>query len=211
MQPFFGQCMRALEAVLLQANAEIIITFEGTTESGNDFMARQSYLPNELKWGHCFSNIISLPTPGSSQYTIDFSGYPSLLPPQCCPLEPAVAFWFVRASCWTCLLSMAAPTANFGVLPIAVPLSSPAAAACRGSQHLIARRSSFLWAASSPDAVLFCSLLCFVKYHTLEYASEKGGQIPHRLVKALSVWYMANCSMYAFNICSDNVWLCRGR
>ncbi|KAL3145430.1 hypothetical protein ABBQ38_001675 [Trebouxia sp. C0009 RCD-2024] len=65
---------------LIEANAEIIITFEGTTESGNDFMARQSYLPNELKWGHCFSNIISLPTPGSSQYTIDFSGFHETVP-----------------------------------------------------------------------------------------------------------------------------------
>ena len=58
-----------------QVNAEIIITFEGTTESGNDFMARQSYLPNELKWGHCFSNMFSHPAPGTSQYIIDFSGY----------------------------------------------------------------------------------------------------------------------------------------
>ena len=58
-----------------QVNAEIIITFEGTTESGNDFMARQSYLPNELKWGHCFSNMLSHPSPGTSQYVIDFSGY----------------------------------------------------------------------------------------------------------------------------------------
>ena len=61
-------------------NAEIVITFEGTTESGNDFMARQSYLPNELKWGHCFSNMFSHPAPGTSQYIIDFSGY---LPSPC--------------------------------------------------------------------------------------------------------------------------------
>ena len=65
------QCVAACS----QVNAEIIITFEGTTESGNDFMARQSYLPTELKWGHCFSNMFSHPAPGTSQYIIDFSGY----------------------------------------------------------------------------------------------------------------------------------------
>jgi hypothetical protein len=34
-----------------QVNAEIIVTFEGTTEFGNPFMARQSYLPTEIHWG----------------------------------------------------------------------------------------------------------------------------------------------------------------
>lgn len=58
----------------LQVNAEIVITFEGTTEFGNDFMARQSYLPNELRWGHCFKDMMSHPAPGMTQYTIDFSG-----------------------------------------------------------------------------------------------------------------------------------------
>ena len=55
-------------------NAEIVITFEGTTEFGNDFMARQSYLPNELRWGHCFKDMMSHPAPGTTQYRIDFSG-----------------------------------------------------------------------------------------------------------------------------------------
>jgi len=62
------------DAFNLQVNAEIVITFEGTTEFGNDFMARQSYLPNELRWGHCFKDMLSLPAPGTSQYRIDFSG-----------------------------------------------------------------------------------------------------------------------------------------
>ncbi len=62
-------------AVTLQVNAEIVITFEGTTEFGNDFMARQSYLPNELRWGHCFKDMLSHPAPGTSQYRIDFSGW----------------------------------------------------------------------------------------------------------------------------------------
>lgn len=44
----------ALKLVAVQANAEIIVTFEGTTEFGNPFMARQSYLPTEIHWGHKF-------------------------------------------------------------------------------------------------------------------------------------------------------------
>ena len=79
-------CRRLLRAVIshepdafnLQVNAEIVITFEGTTEFGNDFMARQSYLPNELRWGHCFKDMLSHPAPGTSQYTIDFSGWVSV-------------------------------------------------------------------------------------------------------------------------------------
>ena len=66
------------DAFNLQVNAEIVITFEGTTEFGNDFMARQSYLPNELRWGHCFKDMLSLPAPGTTQYTIDFSGWVSV-------------------------------------------------------------------------------------------------------------------------------------
>ena len=35
---------------LAQADAEIIVTFEATTEFGNPFLSRQSYLPNEIHW-----------------------------------------------------------------------------------------------------------------------------------------------------------------
>ncbi|DBA66589.1 TPA: hypothetical protein ACH3X2_002245 [Trebouxia sp. C0005] len=65
---------------LMLVNAEIVITFEGTTEFGNDFMARQSYLPNELRWGHCFKDMLSHPAPGTTQYRIDFSGFHEVLP-----------------------------------------------------------------------------------------------------------------------------------
>ncbi|KAL0049466.1 hypothetical protein WJX82_003049 [Trebouxia sp. C0006] len=65
---------------LMSVAAEIVITFEGTTEFGNDFMARQSYLPNELRWGHCFKDMLGLPAPGTSQYRIDFSGFHEVLP-----------------------------------------------------------------------------------------------------------------------------------
>lgn len=59
--------------LVLQLHAEIVVTFEGTTEFGNPFMVRQSYLPHEIKWGHKFSQIKYQPEPGETRYKIDFS------------------------------------------------------------------------------------------------------------------------------------------
>lgn len=54
-------------------NAELIVTFEGTTEFGNPFMARQSYLPTEIHWGHKFVPILHKPPPGETRYNVDIS------------------------------------------------------------------------------------------------------------------------------------------
>lgn len=51
--------------------AEIVVTFEGSTEFGNPFMARQSYLPDEVYWGYTFVNIVIKPEPGDSRYKVD--------------------------------------------------------------------------------------------------------------------------------------------
>ena len=56
-----------------QVNAELIVTFEGTTEFGNPFMARQSYLPTEIHWGHKFVPILHKPPPGGTRYNVDIS------------------------------------------------------------------------------------------------------------------------------------------
>ena len=56
-----------------QVNAELIVTFEGTTEFGNPFMARQSYLPTEIHWGHKFVPILAKPPPGQTRYHVDIS------------------------------------------------------------------------------------------------------------------------------------------
>ena len=56
-----------------QVHAEIIVTFEGTTEFGNPFMARQSYLPTEIHWGHKFVSIMGPPPPGQTRYRVDIS------------------------------------------------------------------------------------------------------------------------------------------
>ena len=60
-------------AMTVQVNAELIVTFEGTTEFGNPFMARQSYLPTEIHWGHKFISILQKPPPGHTHYTVDIS------------------------------------------------------------------------------------------------------------------------------------------
>lgn len=49
---------------------EIVVTFEGTTEYGNPFMARQSYLPPEIHWGHQFAKIV-LSNALDSYYSVD--------------------------------------------------------------------------------------------------------------------------------------------
>ena len=55
----------------MEVDAEVIVTFEGTTEMGNPFMARQSYLPSEILWGHQFCSIIRKPKPPNTHYVID--------------------------------------------------------------------------------------------------------------------------------------------
>ena len=55
--PLCGHTHDSLKAL----NAEIIVTFEGTTEVGNPFMARQSYLYTEVQWGAVFEDIILKP------------------------------------------------------------------------------------------------------------------------------------------------------
>ena len=53
--------------------AEIIVTFEGTTEMGNPFMARQSYLPSEIRWGYQFVRCIHRPHGTATRYTVDIA------------------------------------------------------------------------------------------------------------------------------------------
>ena len=48
---------------LLESGAEIVVTFHGTTEFGNPFAARRSYLPHDILWGHQFKKMIKAPNP----------------------------------------------------------------------------------------------------------------------------------------------------
>ena len=49
------------------------MTFEGTTEMGNPFMARQSYLPSEIRWGYQFVRCIHRPHGTATRYIVDIA------------------------------------------------------------------------------------------------------------------------------------------
>ena len=59
---------------LVALNAELVVTFEGTTEMGNPFMARRSYLPDEIYWGHQFTNIIVNPD-AHDHYSVNLDNF----------------------------------------------------------------------------------------------------------------------------------------
>ena len=56
--------------------AEVIVTFEGTSESGAQFQTRQSYLPSEIHWGYVFVEIIHHAKHGETQHMVDISRCP---------------------------------------------------------------------------------------------------------------------------------------
>jgi Inward rectifier potassium channel C-terminal domain len=62
-------------AAALQTRAEVVVTFVGTTEFGNPFMARQSYTALEIHWGSMFKQCVYPPKPGNTRYTIDIAKY----------------------------------------------------------------------------------------------------------------------------------------
>ena len=61
-------------------SAEIVVTFEASSELGDTFMARQSYLPSEIHWGHTFVNIIKPPQPPDTQAEVDLSRFHDVEP-----------------------------------------------------------------------------------------------------------------------------------
>ena len=62
--------MSKLDAVGRSIRAMVVA---GTTEMGNPFMVRQSYLPHEIHWGHTFQSIIGVPPQGQTRYTVDMT------------------------------------------------------------------------------------------------------------------------------------------
>ena len=75
--PLCGHTLDSLSAL----GAEIIVTFEGTTEIGNPFMARRSYIPTEIYWGHQFKNIIQKPSPdGDLFYEVNLEKFHEVEP-----------------------------------------------------------------------------------------------------------------------------------
>ncbi|KAL4429159.1 hypothetical protein ABPG77_010138, partial [Micractinium sp. CCAP 211/92] len=71
--PLCGHTYDSLAAM----DAEIVVTFEATTEAGNPFFARQSYLAQEIHWGCKFEEIIVPPHAEveSPRYCIDLDRF----------------------------------------------------------------------------------------------------------------------------------------
>ena len=65
---------------LVQMNAEIVVTFEGTTEMGNPFMARRSYIPQEILWGFQFQNVVKQPATAEDPYEVNLNLFHSIEP-----------------------------------------------------------------------------------------------------------------------------------
>ena len=74
--PLFGLHLKSLEAL----GAEIVVAFEGSTELGDMFQVRQSYLPQEIHWGCIFAPIISKADRGETQHLVDLSRFHDVEP-----------------------------------------------------------------------------------------------------------------------------------
>lgn len=74
--PLCGLHLKSLEAL----GAEIVVAFEGSTELGDMFQVRQSYLPQEIHWGCTFSSIISKAGQGETQHLVDLSRFHDVEP-----------------------------------------------------------------------------------------------------------------------------------
>lgn len=92
-------CLQAL-------GAEVIVTFEGTSESGAQFMTRQSYLPSEMHWGYVFSEIIFHAKEGETEHSVDISRSTAA----CLPVPPhASNSYLVPSSCFYSLNCLVLP------------------------------------------------------------------------------------------------------
>ncbi|KAI8110913.1 hypothetical protein M9434_004487 [Picochlorum sp. BPE23] len=72
---------------LVQMNSEIVVTFEGTTEMGNPFMTRRSYIPEEIFWGYQFKNVVKVPS-GAEPYVVDLNSFHGIEPHKGLPEMP---------------------------------------------------------------------------------------------------------------------------
>eukprot|EP00873_Tetraselmis_striata_P023378 jgi/Tetstr1/443642/TSEL_031640.t1 len=65
---------------LMNMSAEVVVTFEGATETGSTFSARQSYMPNEIHWGHMFRQIIKPAVPPDTQHSVSMGRFHEVEP-----------------------------------------------------------------------------------------------------------------------------------
>jgi len=73
---------------LVAMRAEVVVTFEGTTELGNPFMTRRSYVPEEIFWGYQFVNVVQIPRDPSHLYVVDLEKFHTIEPQSGLPILP---------------------------------------------------------------------------------------------------------------------------
>ncbi|KAK9809900.1 hypothetical protein WJX72_001263 [[Myrmecia] bisecta] len=83
--PLWGHTQESLMAM----QAEIIVTFEGSSEHGDQFMARRSYLPSEIHWGFVFTPCLVRAAPGTTHHTVDLSTFHEIEPQSNLGLMPS--------------------------------------------------------------------------------------------------------------------------
>lgn len=54
-------------------DAEVVVLFEGVTETGALFGGKRSYLPTEIHWGYVFSEITHQSKGASTRHSVDLS------------------------------------------------------------------------------------------------------------------------------------------
>lgn len=67
------QLLQMMQWGMQALGAEIIVTFEGTSENGAQFMSRQSYLSSEIHWGYVFVDIVHHAQQGETTHTVDIA------------------------------------------------------------------------------------------------------------------------------------------
>jgi Inward rectifier potassium channel C-terminal domain len=60
---------------LVARGAEILVSFEGTSDFGDSFAVRRSYLASEILWGRHFAPIVAAAAPGRLRHTADLSRF----------------------------------------------------------------------------------------------------------------------------------------
>ena len=54
-------------------DAEVVVLFEGVTETGALFSGKRSYLPTEIHWGYVFSEITHQSNSAGRFHAVDLS------------------------------------------------------------------------------------------------------------------------------------------
>ena len=69
-----AKTVMSIHHVCVQAiGAEIVAVFEGSSEHGGAFQARQSYLPREIHWGFQFREVVQPAPASSTQHSVNIS------------------------------------------------------------------------------------------------------------------------------------------